>query len=192
MIDHVFVDLDDVLADFVGAALDLHGRRDALATWPPGKWDIAEVLGMTDAAFWGPINGRTAFWQTLELTPWAVPLNDALRSTGIPWTIATSPTHTAECVTGKVQWMQHYFGRDFARHAMIGAAKHLLAKPGHVLIDDCDANVVAFREAGGEAIIFPQPWNCAHGYAAPDDKLQYVLSELAELVAHDSKHALRS
>ena len=42
-------------------------------------------------------------------------------------------------------------------------AKKFIAGPGRWLIDDKDANVEAFRAAGGQAITVPRPWNSEHG-----------------------------
>jgi hypothetical protein len=59
---------------------------------------------------------------------------------------------------GKVHWLQQFFDPRFRRY-MLGSHKHLMAKPGVVLIDDSDAKCEKFIEAGGGAILFPQPWN---------------------------------
>ena len=37
--------------------------------------------------------------------------------------------------------------------------KHLLARPGRILIDDFKSNTVAWEKEGGKAFVFPQPYN---------------------------------
>ena len=61
---------------------------------------------------------------------------------------------------------------------MIGTQKYLLAKPDVVLIDDQHKNIDLFREHGGQAILFPQPWN--ENYAITD-RIGYVKSELEKM-----------
>ena len=52
------LDMDGVLCDFHGAACKIHGRQPS--PWPAGKWDIAAELGLTDRAFWDPIEAMGA------------------------------------------------------------------------------------------------------------------------------------
>lgn len=58
---------------------------------------------------------------------------------------------------------------------MLGEHKHLFAKRGSLLIDDNEAAVRKFREHGGSAILFPQPWNSLGGV---DDPVGYVSGEM--------------
>lgn len=41
-------------------------------------------------------------------------------------------------------------------------APRTMRRPGRVLIDDNDTNCAKWREHGGTAILFPQPWNSDH------------------------------
>ncbi|MFO0916509.1 MAG: hypothetical protein U0795_26370 [Pirellulales bacterium] len=61
---------------------------------------------------------------------------------------------------------------------LLGSPMELLAGPRRVLIGDSDAKVAAFRAAGGEAILFPQPWNANR---AVKDRLGYVKAQLEML-----------
>jgi hypothetical protein len=71
--------------------------------------------------------------------------------------------------------MQRHLGRSF-RDFLIGPSKHLLAKPDVALIDDRHGNVRSFREHGGRAVLFPQPWNANHHV---EDRLPYVMSQMS-------------
>jgi hypothetical protein len=42
---------------------------------------------------------------------------------------------------------------------MFGSAKHLMAKPDVLLIDDLQKNVDKFIDAGGQAVCVPSNWN---------------------------------
>lgn len=181
MIRHVFIDLDGVLVDFASEACRLHGRPDfpetGFAAWPKGEWNMAKVFGITDDEFWRLIDSYgEEFWFDLEPYPW---MGDLLDNMPAPFTIATSPSNLPACASGKVKWMRHHLGRRSGRQFrdfLIGPQKHLLAGFGTVLIDDNDKKVSEFREAGGRAILFPQPWNANHALA--DDPLGHVLEEL--------------
>lgn len=157
----VLLDMDGVLVDFFGAALALHGREDLAADWPPRKWDMAPVLGLTGREFWEPINDLgVEFWANLCWYPWSDELIALCEEAG-GFVIASTPSRRGSSALGKVRSLEARFGRGF-RDYMLGPHKALMARSGLVLIDDSDEQVEAFRAAGGEAILFPQRWNRAH------------------------------
>lgn len=55
----------------------------------------------------------------------------------------------------------------YAKRLFIGSAKHLVAGPGKVLVDDHDTNVDAFAGAGGLTVQPPRPWNRFNGSCLP-------------------------
>ena len=70
-IEHIFLDLDGVLADFFHPALARHGRADLATAWPRGVRDMAETMGLTWEAFWAPLVAEgPAFWADLPPLPW--------------------------------------------------------------------------------------------------------------------------
>jgi hypothetical protein len=162
-VTRIFLDLDGVLADWASAAIRLHGLDPAtvLATWPPGIYELADVLGISGNAMWRPINmARGTFWAKLEPLPWVHDLMHTCMSIA-PTTILTSPSKDPDAASGKTQWLQTMFGADF-RDYLIGPAKAACAYRGAVLIDDRDEGCKSFIAAGGHAIVFPQPWNSEH------------------------------
>lgn len=174
---HILLDMDGVVADFVTAALALHGQPDALAAWPPGEWDMAKVLGISTSAFWKPIDQMGAdYWAGLEPYPWAAELI-ALIQESAPYAILSSPGLGAEAPTGKIHWLRKHVKPNFANY-LFGHQKWLCARPDQVLIDDRDKNIDQFVAAGGHGILFPQVWNSNH---AITDRLQYVRDELQRL-----------
>jgi len=174
--------MDGVLTDFVRATLALHGRTEALENWPAGERDVPAVLGISRTEYWRLIDEQGAdFWAGLAPFPWFEELVALVREFG-PMSILTAPSLAPACLDGKVQWLYNHFpkvrGKRFTDF-IIGPQKHLLAQRGRVLIDDAQSNVDAFRAAGGEAILFPQPWNANHAVA---DRLAYVRAELTRLM----------
>lgn len=180
-IKHIFLDMDGVLTDFVGAVLRLHGQSDLLETWPPGERDIPKVLGMSRGAYWKLIDEQGSdFWASLKPFDWFQELIECVRAVA-PFTILTASSLDPGCSSGKVRWLYEHFpkveGRRFTDY-LIGCRKDLLAQPGHVLIDDAESNVDAFEAAGGRAILFPQKWNRNHTVTAP---LDYVMAQLDQM-----------
>ena len=139
-ISYIFLDLDEVLADFVGSALKIHGiSREELETHrEPGRWDITKPLGLSDDEFWEPIHAAgSGFWSGLDPLPWADELVGLVEETGVPWHVVTSPSRCPTCYDGKVRWLKDFFGADFDRF-IISPHKEIYAGPGRVILDDRD------------------------------------------------------
>ena len=179
-IQHIFLDIDGVLADFTGATTQLHGRQEILNSWPSGERDIPKVLGISRSEYWRKIDDAgPGFWEELKPYPWFEDLIALARETA-PFTLLTAPSLSPHSLAGKVAWIYRHFpkvaGKRFGDF-LIGRQKHLLAAPGRVLIDDAEHNVEAFRQAGGAAILFPQIWNANH---ASTDPVNFVRKQLEE------------
>lgn len=86
--------------------------------------------------------------------------------------ILTTPTLDPESAAGKMEWIHEYMPEWLHRRFLIGACKEICATPATLLIDDSDANVNDFRKAGGQALLFPRPWNSAHGQGCLDHFLK--------------------
>lgn len=177
----LLVDMDEVLADFVGGACRVHGwTRDGLeAVWPPGRWSIVEPMGLAEVEFWRPINaaGET-FWTDLDQTPDASRVVDLLlRCCGCDWFVVSSPSFSPSSYSGKVRWLKQFLGDGWCRLVLTNH-KHLLARPDTVLIDDSEENIARFRQAGGGGIIYPSRHNFLHYLAA--DPVGYVAQQLEE------------
>lgn len=174
MIKQICLDIDGVLADFVGGSAKLLGFDPKLVT----TWHYYEQVGTTEAKFWEAIdNAGLDFWRELKKYYWADHL--WLACCGRAQTILlTSPSNHHSSVSGKLLWMQSEFGLGF-RDYLMGSPKDVCARPGTVLIDDSDDNCEKFLKAGGVAILFPRPWNKLRGLA--DDPMPYVLQQLVKL-----------
>lgn len=174
----VLLDIDEVIADFVGGALKVHGwtRAELEAVWEPGTWSIVEPMGLTKETFWAPIlKAGPDFWEELDVLPWAAELIATVVSKTKDWWLVTSPGRGgAAAHIGKEAWIKQRFG-DFKRF-VVTRHKELSAKPGVVLIDDNAATVQKFVDAGGHGIVFPSRHNYLWPYA--DNAIAFVEDHL--------------
>lgn len=120
----IFLDVDGVLADCTQAP-------ELLEAWG----------GVAD-------EGRE-FWAGLPRTPWFEETLALVEASGCRVHLATTPQFEASCWVGKVHWLREHVPD---RHVVLTSEKSILAGPGRLLIDDCDANCEGFRAAGGAAI----------------------------------------
>ncbi len=162
----LFLDMDGVLCDFVTAAHAACGCTFNPVTYPKGVWPVWEAMGMSESQMWNHIDSFPYFWKQLEIYPWCGELLDLADDVKI----LTSPHYTAECYQGK---LVKYIPRSV--ELILCKSKHLLAKPGRVLIDDSDENCHEWRGAGGIAILFPTVLNANWRLAL--DPITYVKDE---------------
>jgi hypothetical protein len=166
-----------VLADFVSGACEVHGRPTADVK----TWDWYEEWGMTSSQFWEPIKamGYGFYREFVQPYPWLCDLFKLIDYSGHELVVATAnPLHTG-LAASKAEWISTHLGRvatitvaSDGQTLRAPQLKALLAGPGRILIDDSDDNIEAFRDAGGEAITFPQPWNKLH--AMTPHRIEYV------------------
>lgn len=161
-VEHVFVDLDGVLVDFIGAVDVLFGvSRPPMNT----RAELSTRYGVMPEEFWGRIDAAgPRFWEHMEPYPWVnAMMASLLRRFPDRCTILTSPTWHGSSAHGKIAWMNRVLaplaGKRVFRDYVITPQKHLLAKDGAWLIDDHQSMVDGFVGCGGQATLFPQPWN---------------------------------
>jgi hypothetical protein len=181
----IYVDVDEVLASWLAPTLALLGHTvegvtEAWAQHHPRPWDLFQVLSIPPDRAWQIIaEAGWKHWARLRRFPWADPLLARCREIA-PTYLLTSPCvlGAEECVKGKVAWMQVHFGPNF-RDYLITSQKHLLARPGAVLIDDHPDHCKRFTEHGGASILFPGLGNEHH--ALRHDPLPHVLARLSDI-----------
>lgn len=158
-----FVDMDGVLCDFVGGICEWHGLPDLYADPANyGRWNIDDLSKMNEAVFWSPCS-RQHFWRDL---PWTSDgkqiLEQVIARFGLARTyIWSTPTPNEDAYAGKLSWVATHVPY-LVRRVVLGPAKHLVAQPGRVLIDDYDANCDRFVESGGSSVLVPRLWNRDH------------------------------
>ncbi len=182
----VFIDVDEVLADFVDGACKVHNIRasDITPKWSPDVWDMATVMGISNREFWRPISRLgERFWTELEALPWWGEVIDIVSGYTKDWYLLTSPSIDTSCYTGKVKWIKQHFGHNFDRF-FITRHKHLLSGAGRLLIDDNPKNIAEFSDGGGKGLLFPHVGNkekSIHGMGR-EQILKYLRAQLQELL----------
>lgn len=173
-IKRIFLDMDGVLCDWVGAACRLFGQdpKEVLANWSEDG-SIAPQLGVSMNELWRKVDSHgTAFWSELDPYPWASELWELCNSYA-PTVVLTSPSQHHTSPAGKMLWMdKHLGGGKPFREFLMGPRKEFCAGPGSLLIDDLGSMCERFREFGGMAIEFPCAWNQHRELA--DDPMGFV------------------
>ena len=178
----IFLDMDEVLVDFVGGVCRVFGltQEELEARWEPGVWDITQPLGVTADELWNSIDSTPFFWSKLKPLPWFENLVGVVGRYTSTWYIATapSPSGSPDCYAQKGDWVQRYLGKEFADLILI-RKKSLLAKPNTVLIDDREKSIIEFCEAGGDGILFPSYTNSLYQQrSGPLDSVEKTLYSL--------------
>lgn len=168
MITHVFLDVDGVLADFTGHALQMLDRADFIDNYPAGEYSIDKLVGLTQEEFWGKLDSDY-FWRTIppfngtfkfvrDLYELCHDLNAAL----FYCTVGTVHQYFS---SARAKWLQQMnFGAGVHTPPILLPTwedKILLAAPGRVFVDDNLLILNAVEAAGATAIRVPQPWNCS-------------------------------
>lgn len=188
----IFLDMDGVLCDFVGSALEVLFQSDVTSERPAvvmkawrekylGEWDICKVAGCDAEDMWRAIHQQGAsFWSYMLDTPLCLRLMSLSRviegSAAARVMVATSPSRHESSYAGKFKWLDSRRINAHS-HAMLGSQKHLLAAPGRILVDDNDTNCERFRRHGGQAVLVPQVWNSLHAIAAQGEQAQWEYVE---------------
>jgi hypothetical protein len=158
----IFLDMDEVLSNFRGAACRLHRKTPAEMT----EWCGAEYWNTPE--FWEPMNRLGAdFWTALEPFPWTFDLVALAERVAGPdnWFILTSPAEHPGSYAGKAAWVTSVLGVRPYDKLIPWSKKWMLAKSDRVLIDDLDHQVNAWTAAGGRAILFPTLYNRRREFA---------------------------
>jgi 5'(3')-deoxyribonucleotidase len=163
----IFIDMDGVLTDFVGAVRKITGWWDA---WPLGEYDISKACGQN---IW-PLTNNFNFWHKMERTGEAKVLMEMVEERD--YYVCTSPTFCPECASGKLAWLKDNWPHCFkTRRYILTPHKHLLAGYARILIDDSDQQCKDWDLAGGSSILFARPWNSLYEEAYPMVRVKAVL-----------------
>ena len=176
-----FLDLDDVLVDFIGWAhrvcgVDYHADRYPYEIGVHTY--IGDMLGMESPShLWQQLDRQ--FWAEL---PWMESGKEILRIVEQFFgpeniCILTAPNENPSSASGKIEWIQRELP-EYAERFLIGNPKHFCSHKRAVLIDDNQRNAAEFVAAGGAAIIVPRPWNNPGGYISGDSDIEYVEAAL--------------
>jgi len=182
----IFVDIDEVLADFTTPAVEIHRwtRNQLERERSPGQWSIEKTMGLSTNEFWEPINALgTRFWIDIKPLPWFEELLAVLEGlndqTESEWFLLSSPSVSPSAHLGKCIWIRNYFGTQFDRF-FITPYKELFAQADRILIDDSEENLFKFERHGGKGVLFPSRGNAMFHEAA--NPIPYVKEQLNALV----------
>lgn len=170
----LYVDMDEVICDFIGGACQACGvsRESVEAKRVKGSWHIEDIImELSGRDMWKEIEKLDEdFWVDLKPLPWTDNLISLLESKW-DWHIATTPRYSQPwSLSGKIKWLNTYFGRTFINVIPI-LDKSLLSRRGAFLIDDKEDNCKKFShiDLGGRGIVFPSYGN--HKFNLADDPL---------------------
>ena len=153
-IQNLFLDVDDVLVDFAGAACGLFGMEAPQDIIP--DWDLVPYLGTDHRTFKLTIDGQgPEWWQSLEPLPWSAKLYDMCLDCSANLFLLTSPGPFAHSCAGKRFWIADTFGPSFVNYVITTRKQLLASNEGATLIDDSPINCSDFTEAGGTSVVFP-------------------------------------
>lgn len=158
----VLIDMDGVLADFMGGLCEALGRENPYDDRRNhGKWATNDLWGIPEEEMWKPCD--RAFWASLKPTAECHAIVEAcVDVAGLDnCCILSSPSQNEGCVDGKMDWIKRHIPK-FSRRFLFGPKKEFCSNPNHMLIDDADHNVRAFRDGGGFGLLLPRPWNARH------------------------------
>ncbi|MCK9486450.1 MAG: hypothetical protein M0R73_07085 [Dehalococcoidia bacterium] len=128
----LFLDLDGVLADF-------EAHVEALFGEPPSRLPLSQM--------WARAEATPGFFETMPLIPDAMDLWNYCRPfdpeilTGLPRGRWAEPQKRA--------WVRRRLGPCVTVHSCMARDKHLLARPGDVLVDDRTRWAHLWEGAGG-------------------------------------------
>jgi 5'(3')-deoxyribonucleotidase len=172
----ILLDMDGVIVDFIGGIIRSHSLSITADDW--NHFTFWRDIGMADEEFWEPTN-RAGWWEQLSDYSWSRSLFNEL-SKDYRVIFCTASSQNSLVPSEKVRWLRaHDFMTRDSQDFQIGRNKWLNAGSGAILIDDCDEYVQEYRDAGGKAVLFPQPWNDNREHT--DDRLGYVRGELTKL-----------
>jgi hypothetical protein len=160
----IFLDMDGVLADFMRPAMYEHGIEYTM--YPNVGWDVVAAcnvinpgIGMTPERFWSAFE-RKSFWSALPKTNLCDRLiYECKLLVGLSNTCILSSCVVEGSADGKLEWIKKQLPKEMHHNYLFGRSKQFCADRYSILVDDCDANVEAFQEAGGIGILVPRPWN---------------------------------
>lgn len=185
----LFLDMDEVLVDFVGGLHRKFNKPFDPDNWPytlgrDGYMFFAD-MGITreeanekcDYLFFASLHWTSYGKELLRL------LEDQFKQEDI--FLLTRPMGHPGSVAGKVAWAREHLPRYEQQTIITTANKSLLAAPDRLLIDDCDDNVEQWRNACcAPAIVVPCWWNHAHWYR--NNPISFVAKGLKAVLAEAS------
>lgn len=158
-----FLDMDGVIADFVGSTCKAHNLESPYGNENcNGVFEMEDCWGMSVEQFWAPLSNYE-FWAKMPKTLEADEIVEYLiqRFGAENICILTNPSSYDGCITAKKAWITENYP-VLSKQMLFGSAKQYLAGPGRYLVDDRTKNIQAFESFGGIGITVPRSWNARY------------------------------
>jgi len=171
----LFLDLDGVIINLDQSLIKFHN-------WPIKSYDIKEynfegLVGMSHEEIFSDLPG--VFWEELPMYSYSKKLVKSLVERFDVYLLSSPVNGT---FSEREKWIQKYMPDFFQnKKYLLGPAKSAVSEPGKILIDDYEKHVDEWEKEGGDAILFPQPWN--RNRRLIDRKLEWVELKL-KTIAH--------
>lgn len=151
-----FVDIDGVLTDFPRAYNERFGLNIPLKKFTEEQFpiEVGKSIEQIDAEL------DKEFWANLPWLPWGRSIMTLLEAYFGRQNICllSFPSYTPDGPAGKMQWIYENI-IQYRMRFILATNKRFCAGPNAVLFDDKPRNVEEFKNAGGQAILVPAPWN---------------------------------
>lgn len=174
----IFLDMDGVITDLVGSMEDRLGKPN----FKVERWGIHECYGMTVKEYWSKFQDKL-FWSDMKAYEGWQEFYYKLREYSDNVIFLSTPTWSSASASGKVEWLQSYFGKGF-RDYILTSEKHLLARPDRILIDDSDKNCEMWERNNGDSILVPRAWNKNKKFEDTIGSYEHVSNILEEYYGH--------
>lgn len=179
MIRKLYLDLDGTLANWMKKAFETFDinaptleqiqERD---TWKAIKLESEDV-------FWKEIEKYgDKWWETIEPFDYTKELYNLCKSLA-PTCILSKTGPNPSAGAGKIKWIYKNLGKDVSNF-LLGRTKIFNAYPDALLIDDYDKNCEKFIENGGNAFVWPQPYN-TNSHLTPKQAMKQIVRMVKEL-----------
>ena len=158
LIERIYLDLDEVLVDFIGGAYSLLTGKNNTPTTKEYIDFIDKFDNDLEYGTWGRDKIRLAgskWWRTLKKLPWADELLDASKCCGDVF-LLTNPGIFSEAAQGKWEWASD---NGFTGKIILASDKTCCASPSSVLIDDMKKNINPWIESGGIGLKLKREWS---------------------------------
>ena len=152
----IWLDLDGTLCAMQQAMCERLGMD--MGRWPAGEYDLTKVFRQTErdlACQWDD-----AFFEGLMWAKGGIDLYRAARELVGPQNVHVASRLMRTGAGGKIAWVDKHIPLVVKEGNLhLSLRKAALAAPNSVLVDDNDSEIIAWRDAGGPAILVPRVWN---------------------------------
>ena len=162
---NVFLDMDCVIADFIGGVINLLPKSDRpseaqiIDAQREIGWDFLSKFFGSKKEVWEAIEKDSeGFWCGLKKTEYADMVVDSVKS-GEVYVLTSVEPKRYRIAAYKYKWLTMHYP-ELADKMICTKYKGLLGRFDGMLIDDSPDNIIDFiNEGGGSGVLWPQHYN---------------------------------